>query len=302
MRPTSSTDAPSRWGYVAAMSATALWSGNLVIARGLSEAIPPISLAFLRWTLAALVLLPFGWRSLRAEWPVLRRHPLHLLATSIFGVSVFNTLIYQAGRTTSAVNLSLISISAPIFLMILSRVLFGERFTRRRVLGIVTVVVGVLLLLTGGDPTVLTELSFAQGDAWMLSAAFMFAVYTLLLKTKPEGVGIWAFQTASFSLGALFLLPAFLWERAVSAPLVLEASILGAVAYVGVFASLLAYVLWSQAIQTVGPARAGMVYYTLPMFSGGLAWAVLGEPLGMVHVGSMGLIVGGISVANRERG
>lgn len=299
----SSTDTRAHhWGYLAAMAATAMWSGNLVIARGLSQTIPPISLAFLRWAVAALVLLPFGWRALRDQWPVLRRHPAHLLATSIFGVSVFNTLIYQAGRTTSAINLSLISISAPIFLMILSRVLFGERFTARRILGIATVVVGVLLLLTGGDPLVLASLSFAEGDAWMLSAAFMFAVYTLLLKTKPEGVGIWAYQTASFSLGALFLLPAFLWERAVSAPIAFGPHIYGAVAYVGVFASLLAYVLWSQAIHSVGPARAGMVYYTLPVFSGGLAWAVLGEPLGVVHVGSMGLIVGGISVANRGGG
>ncbi|MCK4489842.1 MAG: EamA family transporter, partial [Anaerolineales bacterium] len=51
-------------GYLFAIGATAIWSGNFIIARGLNENITPISLAFWRWVVAVIVFLPFGLKSL----------------------------------------------------------------------------------------------------------------------------------------------------------------------------------------------------------------------------------------------
>ncbi len=133
-------------GYLFALAATAIWSGNFIIARGLSESITPISLAFWRWVVAVLVFLPFALKPLIAERNILKRHLPYLAITSLLGITVFNTVIYFAGHTTTAINLSLISITFPVFIVILSRFFFGETITVNRALGILLVATGIVLL------------------------------------------------------------------------------------------------------------------------------------------------------------
>lgn len=286
-------------GYFFAIGATALWSGNFIVARGLTESIPPVSLAFFRWLVAVAALCPFAIRHVWRERQILRDNIGYLSVTAFLGVTIFNTLIYYAGHTTSAVNLSLISISFPIFIVILSRILYSEPITASRGIGILVVVAGVLLLITRGALSNLLDLSFAPGDVWMLTAALTFAVYSILVKNKPEQLSVWAFQLSTFMLGLLFLLPFFIWEQTTVPIPPLDATTISAIFYVGIFASLAAFVLWHKAILAIGPSRAGMIYYTLPVFSGILAYIFLAEAVGWIHLCSVLLIVSGIVTANR---
>lgn len=287
-------------GYLFAMGATAIWSGNFIIARGLTDAIPPVSLAFWRWFVAVIVFLPFAIKPVIAERRILKRHLPYLCLTSVLGITLFNTLIYIAGHTTTAINLSLISITFPIFIVLLSRIFFQEAITFHKKIGILLVAVGIVLLITKGVPSRLLAISFAIGDVWMLLAAILFAVYSLLLKRKPASLSIWAFQFSTFLLGLLFLSPFFLWEYLTVPHGPVEARTVGAILYVGIFASLTAFLLWNKAVAAIGPSRAGMIYYTLPIFSGISASLFLKEAIGIVHGYSMLLIVSGILTANYE--
>ena len=286
-------------GYLCALSATAIWSGNFIIARGLNESIPPVSLAFWRWVVAVLVFLPFAAKPLVAERATLKKHLPYLLVTSCLGITIFNTLIYIAGQTTTAINLSLISISFPIFIVILQRLFYGEEITVYKAIGILLVVVGVVLLITKGEFAKLRELSFAIGDIWMVAAALIFAIYSILLKRKPQELSIRAFQLSTFLIGLFLLFPFFLWEVSVTPPVQFEVRTLLAILYVGVFAALTAFLLWNRAIMILGPTKAGMNYYTLPLFSGLLAFLVLGESITMVHFYSVLFILTGIITANK---
>lgn len=286
-------------GYLFALGATAIWSGNFIVARGLSEIVPPVSLAFWRWVVAVIVFLPFALKPLIAERQQLLKNIRYLSITALLGVTVFNTLIYIAGHTTSALNLSLIAITFPIFIIILSRILYGEMITVYKILGILLVTSGVILLITKGDLLVLRNISFAEGDLWMLSASAIFAIYSILVRQKPKELSIWAFQLSTFSLGLLFLFPFFIWEWSTTPPINYETTTLLSILYVGIFASLIAFILWNKAIITIGPSKSGLVYYTLPLFSGFLAYFFLDESIGMVHLFSALLIVAGILTANR---
>jgi len=288
-------------GYLFAIGATALWSGNFIVARGLSESIPPISLAFWRWVVAVIVFLPFALKPLIAEWDILKANLPYLSITSVLGITIFNTLIYLAGHTTTAINLSLISITFPVFILILSRIFFGELITANKGIGIIIVATGVIVLITKGAPSTLLQLSFAIGDVWMLAAAIIFAIYSILIKHKPEQLSIWAFQLSTFILGLIFLFPFFIWEYATAPPVAFDTQTVGSILYVGVFASLSAFVLWNKAIVAVGPSKAGMIYYTLPLFSGLLAYLFLQEDINMIHFYSALLIVSGILTANYEK-
>ncbi|MBT4643776.1 MAG: EamA family transporter, partial [Deltaproteobacteria bacterium] len=91
-------------------------------------------------------------------------------------------------HTTTAMNLSLIAITFPIFILLISRILYKEIITIRKGVGITLVLIGVLVLITKGRISSLLSISFNIGDVWMLLASMIFAVYSILLKNRPEGV------------------------------------------------------------------------------------------------------------------
>lgn len=287
-------------GYLFALLSTAIWSGNFVVARGLSESIPPVTIAFWRWVVAFLISSPFALKYLIKDWKVLKKHFLYLLLTSIFGVTIFNTLIYIAGHTTTALNLSLISITFPIFILIFSRILYKESIRLKNIAGIILVVFGVILILTKGNLNVLLELTFYVGDLWMILAAIIFALYSILLKRKPKELSILGFQYATFILGLILLFPFYLWEYLSVPEVVFTKESIFSILYIGIFASLVAFVLWNKSISIIGPANAGMIYYTLPLFSGLLAFLILDESIHVIHIYSAVCIISGIIISNRK--
>jgi len=177
---------------------------------------------------------------------------------------------------------------------------FHELISVNKGFGIILVAAGVVLLITKGTLSRLLNISFAIGDVWMLAAAITFAIYSILLKRKPEQLSIWAFQLSTFILGLIFLFPFFVWEYVTVPPIEFDAKTVVSILYVGVFASLSAFVLWNKAIATVGPSKAGMIYYTLPLFSGFLAHLFLKEDISMMHFYCVLLIISGILTANYE--
>ena len=123
---------------------------------------------------------------------------------------VVNTLIYFAAHTTTAMNLALIAITFPIFIILLSRIFYKDPLTIKKTIGIILVLTGVVFLITKGNIAILLDISFNIGDVWMLIAAMVFSIYSLSLKNKPEQISIKAFQLSTFIIGLIFLFPFFL--------------------------------------------------------------------------------------------
>ncbi len=291
------TSKPMLAGFFFAITATILWSGNFIVARGLSAEIAPLSLAFWRWVVAILVLLPFAIKPVLQQWSWVKEHFAYLCIVSLLGVTLFNSLIYYAGQTSSAINLSLIAITFPIFILLLSRIFLSQAIGWNKLVGIVLVAAGILILISKGKVSVLAELTTAQGDIWMLFASLIFAIYSMLLKRKPVGIGVVPFQWLSFILGLIMLLPFYLLERYTLPATEFSASTIMSIIYIGVFASLLAFILWNKAIAIIGAVNAGMVYYSLPIFSGILAIIILDESFSRLHLYSMLLVLAGIVLA-----
>jgi drug/metabolite transporter (DMT)-like permease len=290
-------------GYAAAAAATLIWSGNFIVARWLAPVMDPVPLALLRWGVAVLALAPLAWRGAWRERAALRAHLGLVAAAGLFGITCCNTLIYIAGRSTTAANMTLISAASPMFMLLMSRVLLGEALTRRRLLGLAAAVAGVAVLVSGGNPARLAGLAVNRGDLWMLAAAFTFAGYSVLAGRRPAGVGQVSFLFAVICAGFLFLC---LWAAldpgavAASAARMTPAS-LAAIVYVGLGASVAAFFLWNIAVTAIGPTRAGFVYYTLPVLGAVEGSLLLGEPVGWTHLASGALILGGIVLATTER-
>ena len=291
------------YAYISAIIATIIWSGNFIVARSLIENIPPVSLAFWRWTVAVIILMPFALKPLISDWPIIKSNIIYLIITSIFGITLFNTLIYIASHTTSAINLSLIAITFPIFVIILSRMFYKEVLSINKWVGISLVTFGVVTLMTKGDFTVLEEIKFTQGDFWMLLAAMTFSIYSLLLKEKPKKLGTRSFLLSTFLIGVIFLLPFYIFESTTTQFTIynINTNEFYSIIYIGLFASLVSYFLWSKAVYTLGPTKSSIIYYTLPIFSGIAAYIFLGEEIKVIHIMSMLLIMFGVLIAIYEK-
>jgi len=284
-------------GVLCALAATIIWSGNFIVARGLGGHFPPVQLAWFRWLTATVILLPFAFRNLARERRQIKSNLGFLSLTALIGITVFNTLIYIAGRYTTALNLALIATFTPIFLLLLSRIFLGEAITLRKTAGIAIAVFGVVSLVTKGDYSRLAALDLNIGDLGMLVASGLFAAYSILVGQKPRELGQTAFLTATFVLGLIFLTPWALWEILSGNRAVFTAPAVGAILYIGIGASLISFLLWNRAVLLIGPARSGFIYYSLPLFSGIEALLILGETVTMAHIYSGFCIIAGIIVA-----
>ena len=171
-------------GYGLVIAATAIWSGNFIVARIIANSVPPVSTTVLRSLVAGILMAPFVIRPFYRELPLIRKHLGYLTLAAFMGLTVCNTAVYVAATTTNALNLTLIAIFSPIFTIVFARIFLRDTLTFRRVIGLIAATAGVILLITGGQISKLVHLTFARGDLWMLAQASSFAFYTILVRVN----------------------------------------------------------------------------------------------------------------------
>lgn len=287
----------SRSPYILLVLSSLIWSGNFVVGRGLRGAVPPITLAFWRWVVALAILLPLSWPILRRQWPLLRRNWRLLALNGLLGVACFNTLLYIALQSTTATNALLIDSTIPVFIALLSWI-FGEGvMTRRQVLGVLVSLAGVITIICRADVRSLVSFQVNRGDLWVLLAVVCWALYTVLLRRLPDGAHPLAVLTVMVMVGLLGLAPFYFWELGQGGRVLLTAPVVGGLAYVGLFASVLAFIMWNRAVQQVGPNRAGLFVHLMPLFGTILSVLFLGESFHLFHLSGMALIFSGIYLA-----
>lgn len=274
------------------------WAGNIVLARGVVEMIPPVSFALWRWTLAFVLLLPFAWGHVRRDWPLAMRYWKTVLFLSLTGITGFNTLLYTAVHTTTAINGALIQTAMPAVIVVICLVFFGERATRVQVLGVGLCMAGATAVVLRGRWATLQRMDFAQGDLIMVVAVLLYAMYSAGLRRRPR-IHPLSFMAVTFGTGALGLLPFYAWEMTRTPAFVPSIEIGASILYVAVFPSIVAYFCWNGGIDRIGPNRGGLFINLIPVFASLMAVVWLGESLALFHLAGMVLIVSGMALFNR---
>lgn len=290
----------ARWAYaqptLLLLITTLFWGGNVVAGKLAAGEISPMAITFLRWLLACAALAVVAGRAIRAEWWIVLPRWRYVLAMGGLGFTAFNALYYEAATLTSGVNMAIIQGSTPIF-VVLGAALFGTRFGALQIIGILATIAGVAITASRADLAVLTGIAFNKGDLWLLVASILYAVYTLALRWRPATSGLVFF--AALSLAACVTsLPLVGWEAARGALLWPTPKGWLILLYVALLPSLVCQVFYIRAIELVGAGRAGAYYNLVPVFGAGLSALFLGEPFADYHVLALGLVLGGIALAN----
>ena len=275
------------------------WAGNFNLARAIHADVPPLGLSFWRWAVAALILLPFAWGSMRAALPLAREHWRLVLALAGLGIAGFNSLVYVGLQTTTATNGVLLQSVTPITMILLAGLVLHEKSTRAQWAGIGVSLVGVLVIITKADWQVLQQLAFNRGDMWIVLATLDWSLYTVLLRKLPQGLRGMPILGFSITLGALAILPLYLYESVTFQTMPVTAVSVASIAYVAVFPSLLSYMFWNHATQKLGVNRTGQFSHLMPVFGILLATLLLGERLQFYHALGMLLVAAGLVLTNK---
>src|SRR5258707_21624 len=256
--------------------ATLFWAGNWVLGRALRDVFEPAALNFWRWLIASIALAPFALPGLRANFAVIRRSAGLLLVLSFLGVALFQWMIYQGLKTTTAVNAVLINSSFPAFMLLCSWAIEHERGTRRQVVGMLISLAGILVIMARGDAASLVRLELHSGDAIILLAMPVWGVYSVLLKRRPPELDGIAFLFVISLAGTALILPAFALEAWHSPPRWPGPQGVAAVLYLGLAASVAAFICWNRGVAVLRGNAAGFTPHLLPPFGTPLAPALLG--------------------------
>jgi drug/metabolite transporter (DMT)-like permease len=230
---------------------------------------------------------------------VVKQNKAYFFWTGLTGVSLFNTFVYIAGHTSTAINLALIgTTSSPIISVILAHYFLKEHVQWRRVFGMVLCVAGILFLLSKGSFHNLLHLHFTKGDGWVLLGAFFFAVYNILVRKKPVELSAIGFLFFVFFTGTLLLAPAFIAEAMYSKPVVWTWKTSSVILYLGLGTSVLAFLFWNRSIRELGAGRTALFGNLIPIFSSIEAVIILGEKITHIHLFSFVLIATGLLIDN----
>lgn len=260
------------------------WSGNFVLSRGMNAVIPPLGLSFWRWAVALVILLPFAFPHFRRQFRDIIIHKKFMFIQGLLGVTGFNTLIYLALQTTTAINAVLVNSCIPVFIVVASWILYRERISIRQGVGILISLGGVMLIIAKGDVSALTALAFNRGDLLVFLAACVWATYSANLKKYPKELHPLAYLLGITIIGLSFIFPLYLWEIQTGRTVVFDMPSLLTIGYVALFASVLAFIFWNRSVREVGANKAGPFVHLMPVFSTILAVTFLNESLMIYHM------------------
>jgi drug/metabolite transporter (DMT)-like permease len=277
----------------------ALWSSNYLIARLSPGVIGPHTLAFGRWAVAGLILLPFVWAGLRRDPTVWRREGRQLLVLGGLGMGICGAWVYIAGRTTTSTNIALIYAVTPVTIAMASAWLLHERMRAAQRLGVAAAFGGLLFVIAKGDLAHLLDVRFAPGDLWIVACAAAWTAYSVLLRRWPSTLGTAERLVAIIAGGLVVLAPFTLAEWWIEPQPPLGARAIGLVLIGALVPGVISYGAHAWLQQQIGASRTALMLYLSPIFGALGAWAVLGEVPQWYHGAGAALILPSIWLATR---
>ncbi len=276
------------------------WSGNMVLGRGIRGDVPPMALAFWRWAIAFLLVLPLALPHFKSQWPLLLKGWKPVFILGLLGVGGYNTFAYVALQYTAATNAVLLNSFIPIATIAISWAFLGKHLRRLEAIGVLISLCGALTIIARGDLHVLAHLNLNIGDVWMLGAVLVWSIYTVGLAWRPSGVDPMLMLAAMTAVGLAALAPAYAWEMLGGRHINVNLGSLASLAYVGIFPSFLGYIFYNRGVAEVGANKASLFIHLMPVFGTLLSAIFLGETPLWYHYLGIVLIFTGIGLTTKK--
>jgi drug/metabolite transporter (DMT)-like permease len=302
MPPPDSSPGPYRTrllAFLLLVIAVASWGINWAVARAVTQEVTPFALVFWRWLIAGLILFPFAARHVSQDLAAAAAHWKWLAFFGISGAAAFPMLGYLGLRYTTAINASLLNTSLPVFMIPMAWLIRGDTVRGRQLAGLPLSFAGALVIVSRGDMDAIATLSLNPGDLLVLAAIALWALYTVLLHRRPP-IHPLSFIFFGIVVATLFCTPFYAYDLLAGNVTPVNARTVGAIGYLAVFPSIVAYVCWNHAVSIVGPNTASFFNPLTPVFGALGAVILLGEQIHSYHLAGFVLVLTGLVLTSRS--
>jgi len=275
-------------------------ASNLIVARGGVEHVPPISLAFWRWTVVVLILLPFTFSFLIKNSKIIKKEFKKLFFLGAMGCGVCGAFPFLAGETTTVTNMGIIYTSSPIFIILISAIFFNEKVNLIKIIGLVSCLLGVFAIIIKGDFNLLLNLNFTIGDLWMLAAAIGWAFYSIYLFYWKSKLPIFQRFTLVAFFGAISLFPFYIIEEVAVQRTLFNSQFFLWVLFAAISPGIIAFTLYTQAQKSLGASLTGFTLYVFTIYAAIYGFIFFDEKLESFHYLGTVLVFFGVYLAKKN--
>ena len=275
-------------------------ASNLIVARGGIEFVPPISLAFWRWAIVFMILLPFTYFPLKQNFKILVKEYKKLFFLGAMGCGVCGAFPFLAGETTTVTNMGIIYTSSPIFIILISAIFFSEKISLTKMVGLSSCLLGVLLIIIKGDLDLLLNLNFTIGDIWMLAASIGWALYSVYLFYWKSNLPIFQRFTLVAFFGAVSLLPFYVFEEIMIKKTLFNSDFFVWTIFAAVSPGIIAFSMYTYVQKKLGASLTGFTLYIFTIYAAIYGYLFFNEKLETYHYVGTALVFFGVYLAKKN--
>jgi len=251
--------------------------------------------------MAFVVFIPFGFRPFWAQRAIYAQYWLRVVGFAFFGIVGFTISFFFGLQHTTAINGSLLQAAGPVIIVLTSLIVLKLGLSAGEIIGTILAIIGSILIVLHGDVMEIGSLEFGLGDIFVVLSMLCWAIYTVSLKWKPQGLDPLGFIFVLAGLSVPMILPFYLWELSRGQTFAPSAVNIGLILYTSIFASVIAYLFWNKSVEIVGPNAAGFSHYLIPVFGTIMSVIILNETIETYHMIAMVLIFTGLYLTTRNR-
>jgi drug/metabolite transporter (DMT)-like permease len=277
------------------------WAGNFIVGKfaTLFE-IPPLSLNVFRWLSVWLILLPFTYKEIYKNLPIIKKKWFVISFMGLITISTFNSVVYFALNHTQVINAVLVLAAIPAATIVFSSFMNIEKTNFFQLFGLFLSIIGIGSIISNGDIQKIISLNFNKGDSWMLVCVITWALYSTLLKKNKFEFSQFTLIQLMVTAGLFFLIPQLLYEKSIGLEVNFNKAFFIILFYVVVFPAIAAYYCWQKGVEIIGPNRASMFIQLMPLFSAVMAILIFKEKFELYHFVGAAFIVSGIYLSNKK--
>ena len=286
--------------YLKLLLMALFWGGTFIAGRLLVGEVQPFAAAFLRFTIATIVLLIITLRSYKKLPTVPRDQWLPLLLLGLSGVFAYNLFFFRGLQLIEAGRAAVIIANNPIVIAIFAALLFGEKLNLLKIVGILLSVCGAIVVITQGHPATILHSGIGKGELYIFGCVVSWVIYSLVGRVAMRSLSPLTAVTYSALIGALLLFPAACLEGMLTQITDYSRTAWLSLLYLGLCGTVLGFVWYYQGIQRIGSTRAGQFINFVPICAIFLSAWLLDEPLTASLLGGVLLVSSGVYLTNRR--
>ena len=265
-------------GAICLSLAASIWGGMYVVSKYVLDFIPPLTLVWLRFIIAFVVLygiLKLAEKKQKKKVTIRKKDWLLFAWIGFIGYFISITCQFIGTKLSDAHTGSLVTSATPAFMVIFAALILKEKLTARRLLSTIIATIGVIIVI-GWDIEIG---SYFIGTIILVGAAITWALLSIYVKIASIQFSSLVITTYAIFFSLFFITPFMIWElQAASIGTVNTYVILG-VLYLGIVSTAGAFFLWNKGLELMDASIGSLFFFFQPIVGSLLGWLLLNETL-----------------------